>query len=110
MIIIGGRAAAFDGGTASRDFAQKAACAVVVQPSAKGSFPEKHPQFAGVYWGGVSTLNAEYIVNDADLLVTIGCTWDESSTYGYSIPLAVGKVDVISVDAERGLQCSDGQV
>lgn len=36
--------------------AEAIGCAVAVQPAAKGFFPEDHKQFAGVFWGQVSTL------------------------------------------------------
>lgn len=31
--------------------AEALGCAVVLQPAAKGLFPEHHPQFAGIFWG-----------------------------------------------------------
>jgi hypothetical protein len=35
-----------------------ARCAVTVMAAAKSFFPEDHPQFAGIYWGEVSTRQA----------------------------------------------------
>ncbi|KAM4062783.1 thiamine pyrophosphate enzyme, central domain-containing protein [Hirsutella rhossiliensis] len=46
--------------------AEAMGCPVVLQPAAKGCFPEDHSQFAGVFWGQVSTLAADAIVNWAD--------------------------------------------
>ncbi|GIJ98879.1 pyruvate decarboxylase 3 [Aspergillus viridinutans] len=52
--------------------AEAIGCAVVVQPAAKGSFPEDHPQYAGIFWGQVSTLAADSILNWTDAIVCVG--------------------------------------
>ncbi|KAK6850384.1 pyruvate decarboxylase (predicted) [Apiospora arundinis] len=49
--------------------AEQLDCAVVLQPAAKGSFPEDHAQYTGIFWGQVSTLAADVVVNWADVIV-----------------------------------------
>ena len=44
---------------AFRELAEALGCAVAVMPNAKGFFPEDHPQYAGIYWGEVSTRSAK---------------------------------------------------
>lgn len=64
--------------------AEAIGCAVVLQPAAKGCFPEDHNQFAGIFWGQVSTLDADVIVNWADILICIGTVFTDYSTVGWT--------------------------
>ena len=57
---------------AFRELAEALGCAVAVMPNAKGFFPEDHPQYAGIYWGEVSTPGCQAIVDWADLVVAAG--------------------------------------
>ncbi|KAL5611166.1 hypothetical protein FOBRF1_007283 [Fusarium oxysporum] len=88
--------------------AEAIGCAVVIQPAAKGSFPEDHAQFAGIFWGQVSTLAADAIVNWADLLICIGTVFTDYSTVGWtalpSVPQLVVDMDNITVASK--LYCS----
>jgi pyruvate decarboxylase len=79
-------------------FAEAIGCAVVVQPAGKGLFPETHSQFAGVFWGQVSTLAADSIVNWSDVLVCVGTVFTDYSTVGWTAVSNVPHV-VIDVDA-----------
>lgn len=76
-------------------------CAVVLQPAAKGSFPEDHAQFAGIFWGQVSTLAADAIVNWADVLVCAGTVFTDYSTVGWtalpSVPQLVVDIDSVTM-------------
>ncbi|KAL5094961.1 hypothetical protein Trisim1_003569 [Trichoderma cf. simile WF8] len=76
-------------------------CAVVLQPAAKGSFPEDHAQFAGIFWGQVSTLAADTIVNWSDVLVCIGTVFTDYSTVGWtalpSVPQLVADIDNVAL-------------
>ncbi|KAH7131032.1 thiamine diphosphate-binding protein [Dactylonectria macrodidyma] len=72
-------------------------CAVVLQPAAKGSFPEDHAQFAGIFWGQVSTLAADVIVNWADVLICAGTAFTDYSTVGWT---ALPSVPQLVVDME----------
>ena len=42
---------------------------MAVMPSAKGFFPEDHPQYIGIYLGAVSSPGCEEIINWADLVL-----------------------------------------
>ncbi|KAF4333305.1 pyruvate decarboxylase [Fusarium beomiforme] len=78
--------------------AEAIGCAVVIQPAAKGLFPEDHAQFAGIFWGQVSTLAADTIVNWADLLICIGTVFTDYSTVGWTASLP--SVSQITVDMD----------
>jgi pyruvate decarboxylase len=71
-----------------RELAEALGCAVAVMPNAKGFFPENHPQFIGVYWGGVSSPGCEPIVDWADLMVAAGPMFTDYTTSGSTaVPL-----------------------
>ena len=53
-------------------------------PNAKGFFPEDHPQYAGIYWGEVSTPGCQAIVDWADLVVAAGPVFSDYTTVGWS--------------------------
>lgn len=81
--------------------AEALGCAVVLQPAAKGSFAEDHKQFAGIFWGQVSTLAADTIVNWADVLLCVGTVFTDYSTVGWtalpSVPQVVATMDNVTV-------------
>lgn len=64
--------------------AEAIGCAVAVMPSAKSTFPEDHPQYAGVYWGQVSTKKADAILEWSDLTICAGCVFTDYSTTGWT--------------------------
>ncbi|PHH89448.1 hypothetical protein CDD83_6034 [Cordyceps sp. RAO-2017] len=80
--------------------AEAIGCAVVLQPAAKGCFPEDHPQFAGIFWGQVSTLAADTIVNWADVLLCAGTVFTDYSTVGWTalpgVPQIIANVDSVT--------------
>ena len=69
---------------AFRELAEALGCAVAVMPNAKGFFPEDHPQYAGIYWGEVSTPGCQAIVDWADLVVAAGPVFSDYTTVGWS--------------------------
>ena len=69
---------------AFRGLAEALGCAVAVMPSAKGFFPENHPQFIGVYWGGVSSPGCEPIVDWADMVLAAGPMFTDYTTVGWT--------------------------
>jgi pyruvate decarboxylase len=85
--------------------AEAIGCAAVVQPAGKGYFPETHPQFAGVFWGQVSTLAADSIVNWSDVLLCIGTMFTDYSTVGWTavsnVPHVVIDVDAVTCNGTR---------
>ena len=69
---------------AFRELAEALGSAVAVMPNAKGFFPEDHPQYAGIYWGEVSTPQCQAIVDWADLIVAAGPVFSDYTTVGWS--------------------------
>ncbi|MEE6136526.1 thiamine pyrophosphate-binding protein [Mycobacterium sp. 050128] len=69
---------------AFRELAEALGCAVAVMPNAKGFFPEDHPQYAGIYWGEVSSPQCQAIVDWSDLIVAAGPVFSDYTTVGYS--------------------------
>src|SRR5260370_39875775 len=52
-------------------------------PNAKGFFPEDHPQFIGIYWGGVSSPSCEPIVDWADMILAAVAMFTDYTTVGW---------------------------
>lgn len=69
---------------AFRELAEALGCAVAVMPNAKGFFPEDHPQYAGIYWGEVSSPQCQAIVDWSDLIVAAGPVFNDYTTVGWS--------------------------
>lgn len=69
---------------AFRALADALCCAVAVQPSAKGMFPEDHPAYAGLYWGPVSSPGVASLVDSADAYLFAGALLTDYATAGYS--------------------------
>ncbi|KAL2821162.1 thiamine diphosphate-binding protein [Aspergillus granulosus] len=69
-------------------------CAVVVQPGAKGCFPEAHKQFAGIFWGQISTLAADSIINWADVIVCAGTVFNDYTTVGWTTDLTTPRLAI----------------
>lgn len=92
---------------ALRQFAEAVGCAVIVQPAAKGAFPEDHDQFAGIFWGQVSTLAADTIANWADLIICVGTVFTDYSTVGWTALPSVAQllVDMESVTVGSKIYC-----
>ncbi|WP_049577917.1 alpha-keto acid decarboxylase family protein [Streptomyces sp. SBT349] len=89
---------------AFQELAEALGCAVAVMPSAKGLFPEDHPQYAGIYWGAVSTPGCEPIVDWADVILAAGPVFTDYSTVGWT---ALPGADRL-ITAEAGsVRCTD---
>lgn len=101
VILVGPKVRRAGAQEALLQLAEAIGCAVVLQPAAKGSFPEDHAQFAGVFWGQVSTLAADVIVNWADVLICAGTVFTDYSTVGWtalpSVPHLVADMDNVTV-------------
>ena len=91
---------------AFRELAEALGCAVAVMPNAKGFFPEDHPQYAGIYWGEVSSPQSQAIVDWADLIVAAGAVFNDYTTVGWSAQPARGRL----ISAEpRKVQLPDAE-
>jgi indolepyruvate decarboxylase len=80
------------------ELAEALGCAVTVMAAAKSFFPEDHPQFAGIYWGEVSTDQAREIVDWSDAVICIGTIFNDYSTVGWT---AMPSGDILTADNDR---------
>jgi len=78
--------------TAVLELADNSQYAVAQMADAKGMFPETYSRFMGTYWGAVSWPAVAEVVESADLVVTVGCVWNDYSTVGYSLLLKPEKM------------------
>jgi pyruvate decarboxylase/indolepyruvate decarboxylase len=91
---------------AFRELAEALGCAVAVMPAAKGFFPEDHPQFIGIYWGGVSSPGCEPIVDWADMLLAAGPMFTDYTTVGWTaVPASERLIDV----RPRSVRCPQAE-
>jgi pyruvate decarboxylase/indolepyruvate decarboxylase len=67
-----------------RELAEAIGCGVAVMPSAKSFFPETHPQYVGIYFGGVSSPGCEAIVDWADIILAAGPVFNDYTTVGWT--------------------------
>jgi indolepyruvate decarboxylase len=79
--------------------AEALGCSVVVMAAAKSFFPEEHPQYAGIYWGEISSPGAQVIVDWSDAIVCIGTVFNDYSTVGWTA-MPTG-ASVLTADAEH---------
>ena len=81
------------------ELAEALGCAVTVMAAAKSFFPEGHPQFAGIYWGEVSSPGAREIVDWWNSVVCVGTIFNDYSTVGWTaMPSGPG---VLTADQNR---------
>lgn len=65
------------GSEAFEELATASGYAVAIMPSAKGHFPETHPNFIGTYWGAVSSMYTAEIVESADKYLFAGPVFND---------------------------------
>lgn len=105
IVLIGSKLRAAGAEKQAIELAEALGCAVTVMAAAKSFFPEDHPQFAGIYWGGVSAPGAREIVDWSDSVVCIGTIFNDYSTVGWTaMPSGAG---VLTADQNR--VCLAGQ-
>jgi pyruvate decarboxylase len=99
VLLIGSKLRAAGAEKQAIELAGALGCAVTVMAAAKSFFPEDHPQFAGIYWGEISTPRAREIVDWADAVVCIGTIFNDYSTVGWTaMPSGAG---VLTADQNR---------
>jgi pyruvate decarboxylase len=98
-LLIGSKLRAAGGEKQAIELAEALGCAVTVMAAAKSFFPENHPQFAGIYWGEVSSPGAREIVDWSDSVVCVGTIFNDYSTVGWTA-MPSGP-DVLTVDQNR---------
>ena len=84
VLLIGSKLRAAGAEKQAIELADALGCAVTVMAAAKSFFPEDHPQYAGMYWGEVSSPGAREIVDWADAVVCIGTIFNDYSTVGWT--------------------------
>src|SRR5258706_3246080 len=84
VMLAGSKLRAYGAIDAFRELAEALGCGIAVRPDAKGFFPEDHPQFIGIYWGGVSSLSCEQIVDWADMILAAGAMFTDYTTVGWT--------------------------
>ncbi|MEW6595137.1 MAG: thiamine pyrophosphate-binding protein [Thermodesulfobacteriota bacterium] len=99
LIVAGWGAVLSRGAEELRLLAELLEAPVVTSPKAKGIFPESHPLSLGVIGFAGSPAAKEWITADAvDVLLAVGVSFNEMTTYGWDERLAPQK-DLIQVDA-----------
>lgn len=84
VLLIGAKLRAAGAEKQAIELAEALGCAVTVMAAAKSFFPENHPQFAGVYWGEISSPGAREIVDWADAILCLGTIFNDYSTLGWT--------------------------
>lgn len=57
---------------------------VACMPNAKSFFPEKNPQFMGIYWGSASSPGCREVVESGDAYLFAGPVFSDYTTVGFS--------------------------
>jgi len=84
VLLIGSKLRAAGAEREAIELAEALGCAVTTMAAAKSFFPENHPQFAGIYWGDISSPGAREIVDWADAILCIGAIFNDYSTLGWT--------------------------
>ena len=84
VLLAGSKLRAYGAIDAFRKLAEALGCPVAVMPDAKSFFPEEHPQFAGIYWGSVSSPGCQAIVEGSDMILAAGPMYNDYVTVGWT--------------------------
>jgi pyruvate decarboxylase len=84
ILLAGPKLRASGAGAAFLELAEAIGCSVAVMPGAKSMFSEQHKQFVGIFWGGISTLGADAIVDWSDGILCVGTVFTDYSTMGWT--------------------------
>jgi pyruvate decarboxylase len=98
VLLIGSKLRAARAEKQAIELAEALGCAVTVMAAAKSFFPEDHPQFAGIYWGEVSSHQAREIVDWSDAVICIGTIFNDYSTVGWT---AMPSGSILTADNDR---------
>jgi indolepyruvate decarboxylase len=102
-VLLGHLAARFRVTEAVRDLAAAGGVPVAVLATAKGDFPESDPRFAGLYAGAASAKRARVVVEDRDVLITVGVAMSDTVPGGgtHQLP-AARRIDLSPGQARIG--------
>jgi indolepyruvate decarboxylase len=84
ILLIGSKLRAAGAEKQAIELAEALGCSVAVMAAAKSFFPEDHPQFAGIYWGEISSPHTQALVDWSDSVVCIGTLFNDYSTVGWT--------------------------
>ena len=98
-LLIGSKLRAAGAEKEAVELAEALGCSVAVMAAAKSFFPEDHPQYAGIYWGEISTPGAREIVDWSDAIVCVGALFNDYSTVGWTA--MPGGAGVMTADTDR---------
>ena len=71
---------------------------VLTDIEGKGVFPESHPLSLGVFGVGNRGKAHAYLADPVDLLLTIGCRFDDTTTGGYTEALRPARGELVQID------------
>jgi pyruvate decarboxylase len=92
ILLAGAKLRAAGAEAAFLELAEAIGCAVAVMPGAKSFFPEQHKQYVGIFWGQVSTLGADTMIDWSDGVVCAGTVFTDYSTVGWTAQPAGARV------------------
>lgn len=99
VILIGSKLRSAGAEREAIELAEALGCSVAVMAAAKSFFPEDHPQFIGIYWGGISAPGAQAIVDWSDSVICLGALFNDYSTVGWTAQ--PGGPGLMVVDPDR---------
>ncbi len=110
LLLIGSRVRAGRAEAAVLQLAEALGCAVAVLPAAKSFFPEDHPQFIGHFWGEISSLGTQSLLNWADTLICVGTIFNDYSTVGWKARPEADRMVTVGLDRVSFQGHSFGQI
>ncbi len=85
-----------------RSMIEKIGCPFATMAMDKGTLPESHPQFVGMYAGAVSSADVIRAVEEADLVIDAGgVCFHDNNTGAYTSHIALDKLLTIDVEFVR---------
>lgn len=79
-------------------------CPVFTDIEGKGAFPESHPLHLGIFGVGASGGISNYLAERPDVLVTVGCRLDDTTTLAYSDAISPSEM-LIQLDYAQQRLC-----
>ena len=92
MLLAGPKLRAAGAQAAFLKLAEALGCAVAVMLSAKGLFPEDHPQFAGIALGEISSHGCNELIDWANGILCAGTVFTDYSTVGWTSQPAANQI------------------
>lgn len=84
VILAGGGIAYSSASDLLFNYAEKNKIPVITTPNGRGSIPETHPLSFGVAGFGAGSIPADYAFKEADLVICLGCSISDITSYEYT--------------------------